>query len=89
MHSSIEEYPDFLDDIDDVSMGEYDNFERFKPFQPSKEHIEGETPIIPTEDNDTKPFFYDVQGESVYTNPPDTNIPTIDHGLDEDHIWAF
>jgi hypothetical protein len=70
-------------------MGEYDNFERFKPFQPSKEHIEGETPIIPTEDNDTKPFFYDVQGESVYTNPPDTNIPTIDHGLDEDHIWAF
>lgn len=41
------------------------------------------------EDNDTKAVFYDVQGESVYTNPPDSNMPTIDHGLDEDHIWAW
>jgi hypothetical protein len=30
-----------------------------------------------------KLYFYDVQGESVYTNPPDTNLPVIDHGLDE------
>jgi len=41
------------------------------------------------EDNDTKPQFYDIQGESVYTNPPDSNSPSIDHGLDEDYIWAF
>jgi hypothetical protein len=25
----------------------------------------------------------------VYTNPPDSNSPAIDHGLDEGHIWAF
>jgi hypothetical protein len=25
----------------------------------------------------------------LYTNPPDTNMLTIDHGLEEDHIWAF
>lgn len=34
-------------------------------------------------------LFYDVQGESVYTNPPDANMPVIDHGLDELKIWAF
>lgn len=45
--------------------------------------------VIPTEDNDQKLYFYDVQGESVYTNPPDSNLPSIDHGLDEEHIWAF
>lgn len=89
MHQSIEEYPDFLDDIDDVSLGEYDQYERFKPFQPKKGTTVGGTNIIPMEDNDTKAVFYDVQGESVYTNPPDTNMPTIDHELDEDHIWAW
>lgn len=25
----------------------------------------------------------------MYTNPPDPNYPTIDHGLDEDAVWAF
>lgn len=89
MHQSIEDYPDFLDDIDDVGMMEYDNFERLKPFQAKKGTTVGETPIIPTEDNDQKLYFYDVQGESVYTNPPDSNSPTIDHGVDEDFIWAF
>jgi hypothetical protein len=88
-NQSIEDYPDFHDDIDDVSMINYDNFERLKPFQPKEGATVGETTIIPPEDNDTKLYFYDVQGESVYTNPPDANAPLIDHGLDEDHIWAF
>ena len=68
-------------------MVEYDNFERLKPFDPTE--YAGETPAIPTEDNDMKLQFFDVQGESIYTNPPDPNSPTIDHGLEEDHIWAF
>lgn len=89
MHQSIEDYPDFLDDIDDVSLLEYDNFERLKPFQAKKGTTVGDTPAIPTEDNDQKLYFYDVQGESVYTNPPDSNSPTIDHGVDEEFIWAF
>lgn len=25
----------------------------------------------------------------MYSNPPDPNNPTIDHGLDEEFIWAF
>ena len=41
------------------------------------------------EDNDQKLYFYDVQGESVYTNPPDSNAPVIDHALDELKVWAF
>lgn len=88
-HQSIEEYPDFHDDIDDVSMVQYDNFERLKPFDPKDGSTVGDTTVIPPEDNDQKLYFYDVQGESVYTNPPDGNVPVIDHGLDEDHIWAF
>jgi hypothetical protein len=30
-----------------------------------------------------------VQGESIYTNPPDKNMAFIDHGIEEDNIWAF
>ncbi len=70
-------------------MIQYDNFERLKPFDPKDGSTVGDTTIVPPEDNDTKLYFYDVQGESVYTNPPDGNVPVIDHGLDEDHIWAF
>lgn len=68
---------------------EYDNWERLKPFDAKEGTTEGESMVIPTEDNDQKLYFYDVQGESVYTNPPDSNLPSIDHGLDEEHIWAF
>lgn len=41
------------------------------------------------DDNDGALHFYDFQGESLYTNPPDPNLPVIDHGLDEDNVWAF
>jgi hypothetical protein len=33
--------------------------------------------------------MYDLQGENMYTNPPDSNIPSVDHRLDEEHIWSF
>jgi hypothetical protein len=41
------------------------------------------------DDNDEALHFYDIQGESLYTNPPDPNYPIIDHGLEEDKVWAF
>jgi hypothetical protein len=41
------------------------------------------------DDNDELLHFNDIQGESLYTNPPDPNYPTIDHGLEEDKVWAF
>jgi hypothetical protein len=66
-----------------------DNFERLKPFAAKEGTTLGSTSVIPLEDNDQRPPFYDLQGESIYTNPPDTNIITMDHGLDEEHIWAF
>lgn len=72
-----------------MSFTNYDNWERLKPFDPKAGTTVGDSLAIPMEDNDLKLYFYDVQGESVYTNPPDSNMPLIDHGLDEQHIWAF
>lgn len=72
-----------------MSFTEYDNWERLKPFDAKEGTTIGDSFVIPLEDNDQKLYFYDLQGESVYTNPPDPNMPTIDHGLDEDQIWAF
>jgi len=60
-----------------------------KPFSAKKSDVVGTTTVIPMDDNDATLKFYDVQGESLYTNPPDPNLPVIDHGLDEDHVWAF
>lgn len=40
-------------------------------------------------DTDEKLIFYDTQGESLYSNPPDPNVPVVDHGLDELSIWSF
>jgi hypothetical protein len=88
-HKSIEQYPEFHDDMDDVNLFEIDNFERFKQYQAKPGTTVGETPIFPVEDNDQKFQFYDITGESVYTNPPDSDAPAIDHKLDEDTIWAF
>jgi len=88
-HKSIEEYPSHLSDIDDYALTYTDEFERFKKFKPDKKNVVGSTPIIPMQDNDEAFNYYDIQGESMYTNPPDHNIPLVDHGSDEDHIWAF
>jgi len=41
------------------------------------------------DDNDETLKFYDIQGESLYTNPPSNNNPVIDHGCDEDEVWAW
>lgn len=89
MHEGLERNPEFHDDIDDIRFIEYDNWERLKPFQPKEGTTVGETNFIPPEDNDQKLVFYDYQGESIYTNPPDPNMPLIDHGLDEEHVWNF
>lgn len=86
---TIEDYCDFQDDIDDVDLYEVNNFERVKQAQGKAEHYVGTTPAIPYDDNDENLHFYDIQGESLYTNPPDTNMVTVDHGLEEDHVWAF
>ena len=88
-HQSIVDYPMELDNMDDFKLYQTDNFERLKPLMPKKGSTVGTTTLIPTMDTDEKLIWYDTQGESLYTNPPDPNHPTIDHGLDEDHIWAF
>jgi hypothetical protein len=89
MHESIEDYSYSQDDIDDHSLYETDNYERMKPFTAKKNDVVGLSTVIPLDDNDEMLHFYDIQGESVYSNPPDPNMPTIDHGIEEDKIWAF
>jgi len=49
---ALEQNPEFHDDMDDINFIEYDNFERFKPFEPKAGTTVGDTPAIPTEDND-------------------------------------
>jgi hypothetical protein len=88
-HESIEDYPHNHQEWDDHSLYTTDNFERMKPHMAKKEDVVGTTTVVPIDDNDFNLKFYDIQGESLYTNPPDSNLLTMDHGLDEDHIWSF
>ena len=88
-HKSFEDYPSFLNEMDDYALTKTDEYERLKRYKPDKKHTVGITPIVPREDSDEKFEFYDIQGESVYSNPPQPNTITVDHGMDEDHIWAF
>lgn len=88
-HTSIEEYSSFLDDTDDILLHKTTNWERMKHFTPKKENTVADTPAIPETDNDDAFKFFDVNGESLYTNPPDPNFPTVDHGVGEEKIWSF
>jgi hypothetical protein len=88
-HKSFEDYSSFHNDIDDIPMHITDEFERFKNFKASPKKVEGVSTVIVREDNDEKFEFWDIQGESLYSHPPEPNTPTIDHGLDEEYIWAF
>jgi hypothetical protein len=88
-HKSFEDYPSFLGDMDDYAMHETDDFERLKKYKPLKKNSVGVTPILPRMDSDEIFEFYDIQGESVYSNPPNPNHILVDHGLDEEYIWAF
>lgn len=88
-NSNIDKNSYHHDDIDRHTLYENDNFERMKPFQAKSKDVEGNTTIIPVDDNDALFHFYDQQGESIYTNPPDPNMPLIDHQLDQENVWAF
>lgn len=88
-HKSIEQYPQEHENMDDVSLYQIDNLERMKPLMPKKGTVVGTTSLIPTPDTDEKLIFHDTQGESLYTNPPDPNVPVIDYGMDELSPWSF
>ena len=88
-HQSFDDYSSFHNDMDDIPMHITDEFERFKKFKADPKKVAGATPVIMREDNDEKFEFWDIQGESIYSHPPEPNTPTIDHGLDEDLIWNF
>lgn len=88
-HKSLEDYNSHLTDIDDHPLTYTDEFERFKKYKPDESKTVGNSNIIPRQDNDEAFEFYDIQGESLYSNPPDQNLPTIDTGMDEEKIWAF
>lgn len=88
-HKTYEEYGSHLSDIDDYDFNRFDEFERFKKFKPLEKNVVGDSPIIPREDTDEKLEWFDIQGESLYSNPPNPNFPLVDHGLDEEFIWGF
>ena len=75
--------------MDDITLYQVDNFERLKPFKPKAKDVVGISNTVPMNDNDEELKFFDIQGESLFTNPSNSNNPTIDHGLEEDEIWAF
>lgn len=78
-----------LGNMDDIKMRKTDNFERVKPRMPKKGTTIGTRTVLTQADTDEKLYFYDTQGESLYTNPPDPNVPVIDTRIDEERIWAF
>jgi len=88
-HKSFEDYPDHGYDMDDIAMTYTDEFERLKKFKADKKHVAGSSRLIPPEDNDEKFYFADIRGDTPFSHPPDPNFPLIDHGLDEEIIWAF
>jgi len=88
-HESFEKYSSFLSDMDDLPIHETDDFERLKQGKAKKKDVVGVTPITARQDSDEIFEFYDVQGESLYSNPPNPNNILVDHGLEEENIWAF
>jgi hypothetical protein len=88
-NSNIDKNNAFHDDFDKHAMYENDTFERMKPFQAKKSDVMGNTTVVPQDDNDALYHHYDMQGETAWTNPPDPNKPFMDHGLDEENVWAF
>lgn len=88
-HESYEKYSSHLSDLDDVPLYQTQDFERIKKFKAKNKDVVGTARAIPLEDNDEKWEYYDLQGESLYSHPPDPNTITVDHGLDEENIWCF
>lgn len=88
-HENIEKYPGFLDDIDDFIMTETDEYERFKHFKGHAKKVVGTTTAVPTDDDDSAFKWNALTGDNLYSNPPSSNTPFIDHGLEEDHVWAW
>mmetsp|Transcript_36145 Transcript_36145/g.55505 ORF Transcript_36145/g.55505 Transcript_36145/m.55505 type:complete len:306 (+) Transcript_36145:359-1276(+) len=88
-HKSFEDYPSHLYDQDDHAFTITDSFERLKAQAPKEKDVVGGVNFIPPMDNDEKFQWSNLQGENVFTNPPNPNKPLIDHGVDEESIWAF
>lgn len=81
----------FLEDLDKEKIfHNVDTFERLKPFQPKKGTTNGEWYHMQTDDNDSKFKYSGAEGDTYYTEPPDSNFgPAIDHRISEETIWAF
>lgn len=70
-------------------MAEYPKYDRLKKFEAKKGTTASDWFVHNFEDNDTKLQYVNVQGETLYTNPPDPNRLNMDHRLEEDSIWNF
>lgn len=88
-NENIDEYPEHHEDMDDEILYETDDIERFKQFKPLEKHTDGETEVIAPIDDETIPTWSDGFGETPISQPPTASAPTVDHGMDEDYVWAF
>lgn len=88
-NTNIDKNSSHHDDTDRHTLYENENFQRMDMHKAAAKEVEGNTQVVPVDDNDAVFHFFDNQGESMYTNPPDPNQPLIDHTLDQEHVWAF
>lgn len=78
--------PAALDNGFDIAL---DHVERYKPFKMKEEDSHGAAQFIPRRTADDRQHWYNMQGESIYSNPWPRHLPMVDHKLDEQEIWNF
>lgn len=88
-HQSLADYGHDHGNLDDFDLYTWDSHERLKPRMPKKGTTVGTTNMTPIADTDEKLIWDDLQGENLYSNPPDPNHPVVDLKLDETTPWGF
>ena len=88
-NETIDENSNVLHSFDDEPLYQFEKYERLRHTDPDPKKTVGVAPLIPREDNDEKWYWADIQGETVYSNPPDPNLPVVDTRCDEEKIWNF
>lgn len=89
--NEIADQPEFFDEDDREKVhNTVDNLERLKPFVPKEGTTSGEYYHAILDDNDEKFKWNGVEGDTQFTEPPDSNYgPAVDHRMDEERIWNF
>ena len=88
-NETIDQNSSVLHSFDDEPVYQFEKYERLRHTDPDPKKTVGVAPLVPREDNDEKWYWADIQGETIYSNPPDPNLPVVDTRCDEEKIWNF